>query len=119
METILILIIGILTTVVTIRNIILKNKAKDELNKIYIKEVKRNIEVHEINELKTKFLGIAAHDLRGPLAMTKTAMEVIRDALSVGDTKRVTKFMEIIERKVSDMKDLIDDFLDVTKIVSG
>lgn len=118
-ETIVICVIGIFTTAVISRSMILKNRAEDRMKRLHQEVIEKNSELHEINGLKSKFLGIAAHDLRGPLATTQMAASVIKKSINVGDNEKAIKFVEIIEHQSGDMKSLIDDFLDVTRIESG
>ena len=39
----------------------------------------KNNELHELNELKNKFLGIASHDLRSPLYLIQASSELLKD----------------------------------------
>jgi K+-sensing histidine kinase KdpD len=72
-----------------------------------------------LNELKNKFLGMAAHDLRNPLSTIKGYIELfLTDVLGelTADQKEVLNDMN----QASDsMLGLINDLLDVTAIESG
>ena len=118
-ETIVICIIGIFTTAVIMRSITQKKRAEERMQRLHQEVTEKNSELHEINELKSKFLGIAAHDLRGPLATTQMAASLIKKSINEGDNAKATKFVEIIEHQARGMKSLIDDFLDVTRIENG
>jgi signal transduction histidine kinase len=73
----------------------------------------------ELNELKNKFLGMAAHDLRNPLSTIKGYLELfLTDALGelTADQREVLNDMS---QTSDNMLDLINDLLDVTAIETG
>jgi signal transduction histidine kinase len=73
----------------------------------------------ELNEIKNRFLGMAAHDLRNPLSTIKGYLELfLADALGelTADQREVLNDMN----QTSDgMLGLINDLLDVTAIETG
>jgi signal transduction histidine kinase len=73
----------------------------------------------ELNELKNKFLGMAAHDLRNPLSTIKGYLELfLADAL--GELTDDQREVLIDMNQSSDvMLGLINDLLDVTAIETG
>jgi signal transduction histidine kinase len=73
----------------------------------------------ELNDLKNKFLGIAAHDLRSPLTVIKGNLELLRDNL-LGELTGVQResILKMIDY-CDNMLILINDFLDVSAIESG
>ncbi|MCX6122386.1 MAG: ATP-binding protein [Ignavibacteriales bacterium] len=73
----------------------------------------------ELNELKNKFLGMAAHDLRNPLSTIKGYLELfLTDALGklTVDQREVLNDMN---QSSDHMLELINDLLDVTAIETG
>jgi len=87
----------------------------------YAIECKRiNIELEKLNELKNQFLGMAAHDLRNPLAVVKTCSDFLLEPLGQNlPAEKKTDFMRRIKRNAEFMLKLIDDLLDVSRIESG
>ncbi len=79
----------------------------------------QNTELKRLNDLKNTFLGIAAHDLRSPLAN----IQLITDLLNSDDNPlSVAESMELvtdIQRQTEYMLTLLSDILDVTQIESG
>ena len=68
------------------------------------------------NRAKDEFLAIVSHELRNPLnAMLGWA----RTLRGVNDPVRLAKGLAVIERNASAQATLIDDILDVSRIVSG
>lgn len=79
----------------------------------------QNAQLADFNELKNKFLGIAAHDLRNPLAILKGQAELLRDGI-VGP---VTDKQKALLQKICDVEKhmftMVNDLLDVSAIESG
>ncbi|MFZ2956506.1 MAG: GAF domain-containing sensor histidine kinase [Candidatus Ozemobacteraceae bacterium] len=76
-------------------------------------------QLKELNDLKNRFLGIAAHDLRSPLGAVRSYIEILRlqsvDA-SISERESIyARLAHVTER----MMDLISDLLDVSAIEAG
>jgi signal transduction histidine kinase/PAS domain-containing protein/ActR/RegA family two-component response regulator len=65
---------------------------------------------------KDDFLAMLGHELRNPLAPITSALEVIKECPTTGSDARAR---EVIERQVRVMVRLVDDLLDVSRIVHG
>lgn len=74
-------------------------------------------ELKKQNERKDQFLAMLAHELRNPLAPISTAAKLLE--LEPADPKRVQHAGEIISRQVKHMTDLVDDLLDVSRVMRG
>lgn len=73
----------------------------------------------ELNDLKNRFLGMAAHDLRNPIGAIVSYVQLFRDGL-VGDvTAQQSRMLENMGRAGHGMLELIDDLLDLSAIESG
>ncbi|MCX8037086.1 MAG: GAF domain-containing sensor histidine kinase [Candidatus Sumerlaeia bacterium] len=73
----------------------------------------------ELNDLKNKFLGIAAHDLRNPIAVIKSNAALLLGNYLGPLSDRHRKVLETINRTCQTMLALIDDLLDISAIESG
>lgn len=79
-------------------------------------------ELQNLNEQKNRFLGMAAHDLRNPLATIRGLSEFLleddsnKEELSEEDSK---EFLQIINSTSHEMLHLVNDLLDVSQIESG
>jgi signal transduction histidine kinase len=73
----------------------------------------------DLNDLKNKFIGIAAHDLRSPLAVMKGYLDLFEDRIlgPLNETQR--RSVGIMGKHCEKMLKMIDDLLDVTAIESG
>ena len=71
----------------------------------------------EADRRKDEFLATLAHELRNPLAPVVNALRLIEVAGQ--DPAATTKAHEILRRQVPQMKRLIDDLMDVSRISQG
>ncbi|MGH7822690.1 MAG: response regulator [Candidatus Binatia bacterium] len=74
-------------------------------------------EAREANRLKDEFLGTLSHELRTPLQAVLTWVQLLRreDA----DRQTIGRGLEVIERSARAQTRLIEDILDVSRIVAG
>ncbi|GAB4448439.1 MAG: hypothetical protein Kow0031_30960 [Anaerolineae bacterium] len=71
----------------------------------------------ELNQLKNEFVNTVSHDLRSPLSGILIATNLVKEAGPVtGDQKNL---LDMVERRVLGMSELIDDLLDVGRIEAG
>jgi signal transduction histidine kinase/ActR/RegA family two-component response regulator len=73
--------------------------------------------LEEANRHKDEFLAMLAHELRNPLAPIRNGIRVLEILGSQTDEARETR--EMVERQVTHMSRLVDDLLDVSRIVRG
>ncbi len=73
----------------------------------------------ELNDLKNKFLGIAAHDLRSPLAVVKSYLEMLGDPATVSDANQRDRVLGRMNAVVDRMLSMVNDLLDLSAIESG
>ena len=74
-------------------------------------------ELREVNHQKDEFLAMLAHELRNPLAPIRNASEVLR-AHSTG-VPELEWARTVIERQTRHLVRLVDDLLDVSRMVRG
>ncbi|EDN67933.1 Response Regulator Receiver Signal Transduction Histidine Kinase [Beggiatoa sp. PS] len=80
---------------------------------------KKNEELIKLNQDKNEFLGIAAHDLRNPLACIQSLANLIRTSWDDFPKDKLIEFSEMIETSAQKMSSLITNLLDVYTIESG
>jgi two-component system, sensor histidine kinase and response regulator len=73
----------------------------------------------ELNKQKNKFLGIAAHDLRNPLASIRGFSEIMLGESTGPLTEEQNEFLTHINNLSNQMLQLVNDLLDVAAIESG
>ena len=67
--------------------------------------------------LKDQFLATVSHELRNPLAPILTWTQLLRSGTL--EKERADRGLEVIERNVVSLSQLIDDLVDVSRVVSG
>ena len=104
----------------------LENRASKKDNVINNQLLKKLVENYaiveqklvELNDLKNKFLGIAAHDLRNPLTSIRGFCEILlEDEDSFSEDQK--EMLDIIHDASESMLTLVNDLLDVAVIESG
>ena len=80
---------------------------------------KKNVELARLNEQKNQFLGIASHDLRNPLEVVFTYSQFLLDDADGSFTEEQIEFVNIIRSSTAFMLNLVNDFLDYSKIEAG
>ena len=79
-----------------------------------------NKKLMEANDLKNKFLGIAAHDLRNPIYIIQSLSEVLLENSHSGVMhENQIKLLEKINGSSKHMAVLLNNLLDISKIESG
>jgi len=73
----------------------------------------------ELDELKNKFLGIAAHDLRSPITVIKGNLDLISDGILGNVVPTQKEAIERMQVYCQKMLALINEFLDISAIESG
>ena len=76
-----------------------------------------NLSLKKADRQKDEFLAVLAHELRNPLAPIRNAIEIIR----LGNYKPPTidRARAILERQVSQLVQLVDELLDVSRVTRG
>ena len=69
------------------------------------------------NQMKDEFLSVLSHELRTPLNSMLGWIRMLRTGMLEGE--HVDKAMEVIERNTHQQSGLIEDLLDVSRIISG
>lgn len=109
----------------------IKSGANDFLNKPFeaeeffcrviqnVESVERTHRLRELDKLKNKFLGIAAHDLRSPINGIKGFTQLLLEEEVGSLNEQQNMMLGFIEKASSQMNSLVNDLLDVSVIESG
>ncbi|NEX63948.1 PAS domain S-box protein [Noviherbaspirillum galbum] len=87
------------------------------LNIDVTERVKAESEIKEASRRKDEFLAMLAHELRNPLAPIAMATQLMR--MQQLDGARKEQAVDIIDRQVKHMTELVDDLLDVSRVTRG
>ncbi|AFZ37354.1 PAS/PAC sensor hybrid histidine kinase [Stanieria cyanosphaera PCC 7437] len=91
--------------------------AEEERAKLLVQEQKARAEAEKLNRLKDEFLSNVSHELRTPLNAILGWSQLLRTR----ETDEVTRnrALETIERNARSQAQLIDDLLDISRIITG
>jgi signal transduction histidine kinase/CheY-like chemotaxis protein len=89
-----------------------------ERARLYALERVRREELEHSNRMKDDFLGIVSHELRTPLSAILGWARMLRRGMLTSPRAR-ERALDAIERNASLQARLVDDLLDVSRIVSG
>ena len=75
--------------------------------------------LQEMERLRAEFLGMISHELRTPLTSIRGSAATMQAAAEDLDVAELRQFLRIIEDQADNMRELIDDLLDVARIETG
>ncbi|HEX8352303.1 MAG TPA: HAMP domain-containing sensor histidine kinase [Pyrinomonadaceae bacterium] len=81
--------------------------------------VKRNVELERLNEIKNRFIGIAAHDLRNPLQVIEGYSEMLAEGILGAVSTEQQKVISVIRKNSDFMLKLVTDLLHISKVEAG
>ncbi len=87
-------------------------KTKNELNLALEKE-------KELNELKSRFVSMASHEFRTPLATIMSSLSLVKTYGDQNDTEKQNRHIGKIKSSINNLTDILNDFLSVSKLEEG
>jgi len=99
--------------------IVEKGRLVSELNDQKERIAKQNAELTRLSEMRNTFLGIAAHDLRNPLANILMISNLLTSDQQNLSVEASLELVADIQQQAEYMLNLLTDILDVTQIESG
>lgn len=91
--------------------------AENERNMLLARETALREAAQKQNTAKDHFLALLGHELRNPLAAITGATAVLGHSRTTPEAK--AKFLAIIQRQNRHLTHIVDDLLDVSRLVSG
>jgi signal transduction histidine kinase len=88
------------------------NEAKKELEKA-------NIELMEMDEMKSKFLGTASHELKTPLTAIKANVDFILSGREGPIPRNLRQYLLTIQRNTNRIQEIMEKMLDMARIKAG
>lgn len=95
------------------------SRLNNELATVQRELAKKNHELAALNEQKNQFLGIAAHDLRNPLSVIQSYSEFLLEEAGAALNEKQIGYIHKIYSSSAFMLNLVNDFLDYSKIEAG
>lgn len=99
------------------RNITDQKRAEHERRLLFQAAEEARHEAEAANKAKDNFLALLSHELRTPLHSMQGWLSMLSNGLLNEDQKK--KALDVIMRGIESQKALIDDLVDVSRIVSG
>lgn len=87
-------------------------KTKKNLNEALEKE-------KELNELKSRFVSMASHEFRTPLATMMSSLSLVTKYGEQNDKEKQDKHVTKIKTSINNLTDILNDFLSVSKLEEG
>jgi signal transduction histidine kinase len=87
-------------------------KTKNELSQALEKE-------KELNELKSRFVSMASHEFRTPLATILSSLSLISKYIETNEKEKQARHIEKIKSSITHMTDILNDVLSVSKLEEG
>ncbi|HSK40077.1 MAG TPA: PAS domain-containing sensor histidine kinase, partial [Arenibaculum sp.] len=103
--------------VCSVRDVTVLRKAKEERDRLLAAEQAARAEAEAASRIKDDFLAAVSHDLRGPLQSILIWAELLRDP-NLSEASRL-RTVESLDRSAHAQRRLIDDLLDMSRIISG
>jgi signal transduction histidine kinase/DNA-binding response OmpR family regulator len=99
------------------QEVIERQQAEQENAQLLVREQAARAEAEAANRMKDEFLATLSHELRTPLTAILGWSHLLRSGKLPPDT--ITSAVETIERNAKAQSQLIDDLLDVSRIITG
>lgn len=94
-----------------------RKQAEEERAKLLVRERTARAEAEQANRTKDEFLATLSHELRTPLSAILGWSHLVRTGKL--DEPQMSRAFETIERNARSQSQLIDDLLDVSRIITG
>ncbi len=103
---------------VNLQELIARIKVGERIVGLERKLIEKQRELAGTNEMKNKFIGIVAHDLRNPVISIRGFSELLmKDSAKLNEEQN--EFLNIIHSTSRNMLAMINDLLDISRIESG
>ena len=87
-------------------------RTQSDLNEALEKE-------RELNELKSRFVSMASHEFRTPLATIMSSLSLVTKYGELNEKDKQKKHISRIKSAINDLTDILNDFLSVSKLEEG
>jgi PAS domain S-box-containing protein len=99
------------------RDVTVQKRIEEERQLLLQREQNARLQAEEVNRLKDEFLATLSHELRTPLNAILGWSQILMTKNL--DESSMKKALEIIDRNARSQAQLIDDLLDVSRIITG
>jgi MEDS: MEthanogen/methylotroph, DcmR Sensory domain/His Kinase A (phospho-acceptor) domain len=99
------------------RTLALRRKAELERERLVVEARAARSQAEYANRIKDEFLAVVSHELRTPLTAIRGWAQII--AYAQADASTMSRGIDVIQRNAEIQHQLIDELLDVSRIVAG
>ena len=99
------------------RDITARKRTEKELDKLLVRERSARADAEKANRLKDEFLATLSHELRTPLNAVIGWSRILKAGRLDNDSSRHA--IDVIERNAWAQKQIIEDILDVSRVITG
>lgn len=93
---------------------------RDRLARQNLELASANTELQQLSDMKSKFVSIAAHELRSPLTSITGFVEILLDEDDLGPlTPDQREYLEIVQTSAHRLLTITNNLLDITRIETG
>ena len=103
--------------VLVFRDITKRKQEEEERSRLLASERAARREAEEVSRLKDEFLATVSHELRTPLISINGWTQLLREGRISGE--QAERALESIERNAKSQTQLVNDLLDVSRIITG
>lgn len=100
------------------RTLILE-EAIDELEKTKLNLDEALAKERDLSELKSRFVSMASHEFRTPLATIQSSLALVKKYGELQDIEKQDKHISKIKSSINHLTDILNDFLSVSKLEEG
>ncbi len=94
-------------------------RVNNEMANLQRELAKKNMELARLNDLKSQFLAMAAHDLHHPIGVIMMYGEFLLEEAAPALSPEQRDFLRVIVDSSRSMQEILNDFLDIAKIEAG
>ncbi len=92
---------------------------RNELRLLKDRLLRINEKLHQLNQMKSLFMAMAAHDIRSPLAIISAYAELAQEQIKQGHTGNLLEYFYKISGQTNRLNYLLSDLLDFDAIEKG
>ena len=83
---------------------------------IFYQKAQKTRQLEEVDKLKDEFLSMAAHELRTPITALVGYLDLLQKKISPGEAQKIVSDIALLQSLTTDLRNLIEDLLDVSRI---
>ena len=102
-----------------IHDITERKQAQERLNQKVQELEEANVQLEELDHLKTEFVNTVNHELRTPLTSIKEGINLVLDGSSGPIATEQVRFLQIAKNNIDRLHRMINNLLDISKIEAG